>query len=216
MHLSIDTVLPADSVEFCPHPNASNVFVCGTYRLQEEQNLSSASSISLSAGQNQNRTGQCLVFEVNSQEEISASKIQEISLPAVLDLKWCHTTPSRQPLIAVAEAEGIMDLFEWDLEQKRLRHSSSLRLAPSHVLCLSLDWSNRRVPTSIAGSLVVSLSDGTLTLLEPDQTGQLVIANAWTAHAHEPWSVAWNYHDTNVIYSGMGHTTRFRAADYHQ
>jgi len=46
-----------------------------------------------------------------------SSKLQEVSLPAVLDLKWCHTTPSRQPLIAVAGAEGSVDLFEWDFEQ---------------------------------------------------------------------------------------------------
>lgn len=48
----------------------------------------------------------------------------------------------------------------------------------------------------------MSLSDGTLTLLEPDQTGQLVVTSTWAAHAHEPWCVAWNYWDTNVIYSG--------------
>jgi diphthamide biosynthesis protein 7 len=57
------------------------------------------------------------------------------------------------------------------------------------------------------GSLAVSLSDGTLSLLEPDQTGQLVITSAWVAHAHEPWCVAWNYDDPNVIYSGAAHTT---------
>jgi len=48
----------------------------------------------------------------------------------------------------------------------------------------------------------VSLSDGNLTLLEPGQTGQPVVTNTWAAHAHEPWCVAWNYWDTNVIYSG--------------
>ena len=57
---------------------------------------------------------------------------------------------------------------------------------------------------STTGSLVVSLSDGTLSLLEPDQTGQLVITSSWVAHAHEPWCVAWNYDDFNVIYSGAG------------
>jgi len=50
----------------------------------------------------------------------------------------------------------------------------------------------------------VSLSDGTLTLLEPDQTGQPVITSTWAAHAYEPWCVAWNYYDNNVIYSGAG------------
>ena len=64
------------------------------------------------------------------------------------------------------------------------------------------------------GSLVASLSDGTLTLLEPDQTGQLVITSAWTAHAHEPWCVAWNYHDTNVIYSGAGVSYTFFLNQY--
>jgi hypothetical protein len=75
MHLSIDTILPADSVEFCPHPDASNVFVCGTYKLQDEQNLRSPAlspSSGPAAGQTQIRTGQCLVYEVDSdQEEIN-------------------------------------------------------------------------------------------------------------------------------------------------
>lgn len=58
------------------------------------------------------------------------------------------------------------------------------------------------------GSLVVSLSDGALSLLEPDQTGQLVITSTWVAHAHEPWCVAWNYDDPNVIYSGAARTAK--------
>jgi hypothetical protein len=108
--------------------------------------------------------------------------------------------------------------------QKQLRNARTLCVAPSQVLCLSLDWSNRRVPTryglfhvfvvynrylvdrrnSVAGSLIVSLSDGNLALLEPDQTGQLATTKTWIAHSHEPWCVAWNYWDTNVIYSGAG------------
>ena len=68
MHLSIDTVLPADSVEFCPHPDASNVLVCGTYMLQDEQNPQSSGS---SGPVGQVRTGQCLVFEVDSEQDIS-------------------------------------------------------------------------------------------------------------------------------------------------
>ena len=52
----------------------------------------------------------------------------------------------------------------------------------------------------------MSLSDGTLSLLEPDQTGQLVITSEWIAHDHEPWCVAWNYDDPKIIYSGAAHT----------
>ncbi|KAI0257145.1 WD-40 repeat-containing protein [Lactifluus subvellereus] len=220
MHLSIDTVLPADSVEFCPHPDASNILVCGTYKLEDQQGSheklhSPDSNSPTSAPASQFRRGQCLVFEVDSEQDISVTKAQEISLPAILDLKWCHTTPSRQPLLAVADAEGCVNLFEWELEQKQLRSAGPLRVAPSQVLCLSLDWSNRRVPTSVAGSLVVSLSDGNLVLLEPDQTGQFAIMNAWAAHSHEPWCVAWNYWDANVIYSG-GDDLRLKVWDIRQ
>lgn len=69
LSIDIDTVLPADSVEFCPHPDASNIFVCGTYKLQEEQGRSPSSGVA-NAGQNQIRTGQCLVFEVDSEQDI--------------------------------------------------------------------------------------------------------------------------------------------------
>jgi len=31
--------------------------------------------------------------------------------------KRCHTTSSRRPLMAVAKAEGSVDIFEWELEQ---------------------------------------------------------------------------------------------------
>jgi hypothetical protein len=73
MHVSIDTVLPADSVEFCPHPDASNVFVCGTYKLQDERNPQPSDSISTTSGSaGQVRTGQCLVFEVDSEQDIRA------------------------------------------------------------------------------------------------------------------------------------------------
>lgn len=33
----------------------------------------------------------------------------------------CHTTPGRRPLLAVADAEGGVNLFEWDFEQVSYR-----------------------------------------------------------------------------------------------
>jgi hypothetical protein len=69
MHLSIDTELPADSVEFCPHPDASNIFVCGTYKLEDQQSDQGVPQTPAS----QIRNGQCLVYEVHSEnsEDIS-------------------------------------------------------------------------------------------------------------------------------------------------
>lgn len=54
-----DTVFPADSVEFCPHPKALDIFVCGTYKLEESVDNVSPPT----------RRGQCLVFKVDESKE---------------------------------------------------------------------------------------------------------------------------------------------------
>ena len=53
------------------------------------------------------------------------------------------------------------------------------------------------------GSLVVSLSNGNLCLLTPAEGSALCLTETWHAHEFEPWIAAWNYWDTNVIYSGI-------------
>ena len=55
---------------------------------------------------------------------------------------------------------------------------------------------------STIGSVVVSLSNGKLALLKPENATGLSVTDTWIAHEYEPWVAAWNYWDTNVIYSG--------------
>lgn len=57
-----DTVFPADSVEFCPHPKALDIFVCGTYKLEESVD-------NVPPPKRQTRRGQCLVFKVDGRKE---------------------------------------------------------------------------------------------------------------------------------------------------
>ncbi len=140
MHSPIDTVLPADSVEFCPHPDASNVFVCGTYKLQEEQNLPSSGSISPSSGpasacQNQIRTGQCLVFEVDSEEEISACASSIIH--GVVEFKGLLAPKSRRFLslqfwILNGERNFISSGRNGEIEQATRTSGVTRRRADSH------------------------------------------------------------------------------------
>jgi len=88
-----DTGFPADAVEFCPHPLARDILVCGTYKLLEERDR---------AGKQQ-RIGRCSFFGVSSDGNLCDSHaeiagtnpdvanrnvLQEISLPAIPDLKW--------------------------------------------------------------------------------------------------------------------------------
>ena len=56
--------------------------------------------------------------------------------------------------------------------------------------------------TSSLAPLVVSLSNGNLALLRPNDINGLSVTDNWHAHDYEPWIAAWNYWDTNVIYSG--------------
>jgi len=112
----VSTVYPADAVEFCPDPNHQALFACGTYSLDKSVDLSSLHSNSEetstdtpSPPQKQRRRGTCLVFELNPEVSVGKSRtlfvfyfffenlssvshfsreIQEISLPAVPDIKW--------------------------------------------------------------------------------------------------------------------------------
>lgn len=65
---SFDTLWPADSVEFCPHPEATDVFVCGTYKLEQ----SSAEGLPVEEEQEgktpakQTRRGKCLLFTMDT------------------------------------------------------------------------------------------------------------------------------------------------------
>jgi diphthamide biosynthesis protein 7 len=68
MTTAFDTVWPSDSVEFCPE-NPQNIFVCGTYKLDQaaEAAESSDALASVSIGpKTQRRRGTCQVFEVIS------------------------------------------------------------------------------------------------------------------------------------------------------
>lgn len=71
---AFDTIYPADSLEFCPHPCAQGIFVCGTYKLDEPTNTNGATSSlqDLETEQpqqrKQRRRGKCLVFESLSED----------------------------------------------------------------------------------------------------------------------------------------------------
>ncbi|PBL01145.1 WD-40 repeat-containing protein [Armillaria gallica] len=182
-----DTIYPADSVEFCPHENLHDIFVVGTYKLDQEDG-------DMERKTPQHRRGQCRVFRMSSGTNFE--EIQCFDLPAVLDMKWQSST------LGIADSEGNITLHQW--QKTGLRQIQGIQVAESsEILCLSLDWSNRRTPGTQLGSLVVSLSDGSLSIMQPENgTGPLSAERSWHAHGYEPWIAAWNYWDTNMVFSG--------------
>ena len=52
-------------------------------------------------------------------------------------------------------------------------------------------------------NIAVSLSNGDITILEMDPSSSTLTETlTWHAHDLEAWIVGWNYHDTNVLYTG--------------
>jgi len=143
--LKFYTSWPADSVEFCP--NDDDILVCGTYHLETTKETQAV----------QRRRGKCLVLRL---EENALSQLQAIDLPAVLDLKWCPRSSTTTPILGIADSEGNISLHEWLAHENRLSLIQRLPCATDDVLCLSIDWSNRRSPTNGLGNLIVSLSTG--------------------------------------------------------
>ncbi|KAF8909028.1 WD-40 repeat-containing protein [Gymnopilus junonius] len=196
--ISVDTVFPADSLEFCPSNGYQDIFVCGTYKLLEQSPTVEQDNTPKSP---QIRIGQCLTFQVTADEEggFSCRKIHSFNLPAIPDMKWCHRSNST-PLLGIADSEGNVSLHAW--QEQSFNQIDSIKCGPSDTLCLSLDWSNRLRGETNVGSLVVSLSNGYLCLLTPTEGSSLGLTQVWHAHDFEPWIAAWNYWDPNVIYSG--------------
>ncbi|KAF8604958.1 WD40 repeat-like protein [Ceratobasidium sp. AG-I] len=192
---SLDTELPADSVEFCPRDGSRQVLVCGTYNLVKDDGKTEIEA----ATQPQTRNGRCLVYEFDGTSQ-ELKEVQRLETAAILDLKWSHNFTTSNPILALAESVGRLQIYEWNGQEKELSTLQMIQVAEPHVLCLSIDW-NDRISSQGLGSLVVSKSDGSVSTLKPNES-QFDVEITWHAHDFEPWVAAWNYWVPNIVYSG--------------
>lgn len=206
---SFSTDLPAAALEFCPVEPFTDVFVTGTYKLHESDPDGKQEEVASGAEQ-QTRSGRCLIYQ---KDATGFRRMQELDFAGILDLKWNHA-PSSAPLLGVADSIGQISILNLSKDES----SQSPRLSTIHTiqcgatsstLCLSLDWSNRRGQG--VGFIATSLSDGVISVLRPSE-GAWDIAQTWKAHEYEPWVVAFDYWNENVVYSG-GDDLTFRGWD---
>ncbi|EDR15594.1 uncharacterized protein LACBIDRAFT_228424 [Laccaria bicolor S238N-H82] len=203
-----DTVYPADSLEFCPSENASDIFVCGTYKLEDvDKTTTGQPTINY-----QSRRGQCLVFQVVAPNERDPLSWLGSRLLFTIHFFQSHTG---NPTLAIADSEGNVNLCEWNTQERILEKISSIQCSTPDTLCLSLDWDDRRTSGTQLGNLAVSLSSGSICLVRPTAAANFQLVSTWHAHDFEPWTVAWNYWNTNVIYSG-GDDLKLKAWDIRQ
>uniref|UniRef100_A0A182LZR2 methylated diphthine methylhydrolase n=1 Tax=Anopheles culicifacies TaxID=139723 RepID=A0A182LZR2_9DIPT len=186
--VSYDTEQPADSVEWCPQEGWEDIFVCGTYQLERDQETSPA-----------NRKGRILLyrFDVEATND-SLTLLQTIERSAVLDQKW---NPRAKHLLAVAGADGTVAIYalvecsgQPMLEQKATATLRGDESDDRNLLTLALDWSpdGKRI--------IVSDSHGCVEMLGFDN--DLLPMHGWKVHGFEAWTCAFSHHNENVVFSG--------------
>ncbi|XP_015427865.1 PREDICTED: diphthine methyltransferase isoform X1 [Myotis davidii] len=128
-------------------------------------------------------------------------------MAAVLDMKWCHVPVAGHALLAVADADGLIGLYQL-LGSKETTYTlqpfASFALS-KQCLALSLDWSTGKAGRASPQPLKIISSDSTgqLHLLKLDEAGSgLHEVATWQAHSFEAWIAAFNYWQTEVVYSG--------------
>ncbi|KAI7827666.1 WD40-repeat-containing domain protein [Gamsiella multidivaricata] len=228
---SDDTVYSADSIEFCPFQSHANLLVCGTYQLAKDETEEQASDepsdspskISKGSGDSDDdddddddeaveaktekpmlRLGRLLVYDIeggnDDSRQLKSTACTETA--AILDMKWSHQLVNGNPTLGVADASGALSLYQFKSGGNDLEIITKYQTNTEKKLALSLDWSNR-VHASESPRIAISLSNGDITILDLDATSSSLTENlTWHAHDLEAWIVAWNYHDTNVLYTG--------------
>ncbi|KOC69406.1 WD repeat-containing protein 85 [Habropoda laboriosa] len=205
---TFDTEFSADSVEWCPIDSFKNIFVCGTYQLMKDEELTSNSLLS------SKRLGRIYVFEVV--ENGCLILLQKLDVPAILDIKWAHVICQNKILLGVVNSLGYLQIYQLKNNdgKKSLELLIQKRVADEgEILALSLDWCTGRLTSNneLGSKIVVSDSKGSVSLFELNNN-ELNEINSWNAHGFEAWIAAFNYWDTNVVYSG-GDDCKFQCFD---
>ncbi|XP_069789358.1 diphthine methyltransferase isoform X3 [Narcine bancroftii] len=197
----LDTEYSADAVEWCPIDKWHNVLTCGTYQLKNPEEQGSGN---LEMNEPQIRQGRLYLYSFQNKQLYSPlTEIQRIEMPAILDLKWCHVPMVGYPVLGIANAEGSLELCNLTPCEKNscsLKPKCSVKLGPE-CLALSLDWSTGRQNGPV--KITSSDSKGCLSLVSVDGSRPaLDVISQWKAHDFEAWIAAFNYWNTDVVYSG--------------
>ncbi|XP_078063222.1 diphthine methyltransferase isoform X2 [Mustelus asterias] len=197
----VDTEYSADAVEWCPIDTWHHVLTCGTYQLKDPKEKGAGDSES---NEPHLRQGRLYLYCFNQDQLYSPlTEVQRIEMPAILDLKWCHVPVTGHPVLAIANAEGNLELCNLTPCEKNscsLESMCSVSMGPD-CLALSLDWSTGREQKPL--KIVSSDSKGCLSLLSVDGCrSALDMISHWKAHDFEAWIAAFNYWNTDVVYSG--------------
>ncbi|KAL1786665.1 diphthine methyltransferase [Sigmodon hispidus] len=200
---AVDTEFTADSVEWCPVKGCQHLMACGTYQLRTPEDQRA-----LDVCKPQVRLGRLYLYSFSEDNRAEPlTEVQRRDSSAILDMKWCHIPVSGHILLGLANASGsveLLHLMESEKNNYTLLPISSLTLGEG-CLSLSLDWSTGKPGRARDQPLKIISSDskGQLHLLMVNEgTAELQLVSSWPAHHFEAWIAAFNYWQTELIYSG--------------
>ncbi|XP_033755342.1 diphthine methyltransferase-like [Pecten maximus] len=202
---TLDTEFSADSTEWCPHGNHLDILLCGTYQLDTSNSESKTSDDDGTALQRrQTRHGRLYVHRLTDGQQLTTETT--LDMPGILDIKWCPTPCPEGSLMALVNSVGQLRLYsmtdsETGAPDQKVQMTEVMTFdLGDDCLGLSLDWSNRAnkgSPTHICSST----STGDIHTHAVDG-GDLRSLTTWKGHDFEAWITAYNYWDTNLIYTG--------------
>ncbi|KAF0723472.1 hypothetical protein Ae201684_017627 [Aphanomyces euteiches] len=202
-----DTGLHADCVESCPIDGFEDTMAVGTYHLTKHE------------GAPDTRSGTIALHFLHENQTDGLSSIEMVDGPVaqmdsgVFDMKWSFQRVYNQALVGVATAGGTLDILALSETRKLVPVASAS--SEGDAMFISLDWNNR-VHAVHNPQITVSQSNGFLSVWQLGNSALEPLAE-WRAHdlfgsPIEVWITAWNYHDTNLLYSG-GDDAMFKGWD---
>ncbi|KAF2358134.1 WD40-repeat-containing domain [Trinorchestia longiramus] len=227
----------ADSAEFCPVSPYQDIFVVGTYQLEENETNerdvcpatvddeipSSTLQVShnllkvepdhdLAAASEASDTLQirrgCLYLHRFS--GTSVENLQEIEMAGILDMKWSCQRVSSLILLGVVTSAGEIIILKLSESGNSLERLCKETVKTDGALALSLDWSNR-AQESLVPHLAVSDSKGYLSVYELNSSS-LKLLHQGNCHSFEAWITAFSYRNPDTVYSG-GDDCKFKGYD---
>ncbi|XP_071813276.1 diphthine methyltransferase-like [Apostichopus japonicus] len=206
---SVDTGVFADSVEWCPIPDYEKYLACALYELHDGNDVEDAT---LKSSAKNSRKGGIRTFQVDLKDSpgqsgtVCSTEVTEKDyrqMPGILDMKWCQHPLDCKPALVSVNAEGCLDLFHLSMDTDstiRLIPLTSLKVGCDSI-ALSVDWSTG-LTESNSPHLVVSDSNGQITLCQFVDGCELKSTRQWRGHDFEAWIAAFNYWQPELIWTG--------------
>ncbi|KAJ1145561.1 hypothetical protein NDU88_011847 [Pleurodeles waltl] len=199
----IDTEYSADAVEWCPVAAWQNILACGTYQLKKPEGKDSGENDGFD--EPHTRLGRLYIYHFTPDQLFMPLKeLQRIETAAILDIKWCHVPIFECPTLGIANAKGAVELCHLSGSEESCQLDTMCSVDLGHdCLALSLDWSTGLGQSGHPPKLICSDSKGQLSLLSVNEGApSMDIHSQWKGHEYEAWIAAFNYWNTEIVYSG--------------